>query len=53
MQSRNRSIVKAVLEGLPVMEVSRQSGLSKNRCYQLVHSVCSRLNPELYDSLRV
>lgn len=53
MQSRNRSIAQAALEGLPVKAISRQSGLSKNRCYQLVHSVCSRLNPELYDSLRV
>ena len=52
-KSRNLSIAQAVLEGLPVKDVSRQSGLSKNRCYQLVHSICSRLNPELYDSLRV
>ena len=52
MRSRNRAIVQTVLSGSPAAAVARQFSVSKSRCYQLVHSVCSRLDPELYASLQ-
>lgn len=52
LESRNRAIVMAVLEGRSVSSVARERELSTGRCTQLVHEVCRRLDPELYRSLQ-
>ena len=51
LRARNRAIARAALGGETIVSVAGRWMISRARCHELVHSVCRRLDPELYRSL--